>query len=224
MIHLRAAHLRPLSTCVLLALAACDPCAENPEACFPDLPDGDGDGDGDGNGDENGDAGQDDGMEPEQPGDPYEDCIAQFDECLAIGVDPEACSELLDACIGVEPGEPEPPYPDPMDPHQACWDQYDACLCHPEVDPQVCEAELDACLNGCGGGEPPPPEDPCLLEYEWCLQETGDPIACEEILQWCQPPEPPPEDPCALEFEWCLEATGDPGFCEEMLAACYGNG
>jgi len=70
------------------------------------------------------------------------------------------------------------------------------------------------------GGEPP--FDPCLEEYEWCLAEMGD-ESCDEILQWCEPPEPPPEppiDPCFEEYEWCLQELGEDAGCEEILFGC----
>lgn len=75
------------------------------------------------------------------------------------------------------------------------------------------------------GGEPP--IDPCLEEYEWCLAEMGG-ESCDEILQWCEPPEPPEPDPCAdafdacfFEFDACMSESPDPTECEANLDACF---
>ena len=198
----------------------------------------------------------DGGGPPPPPEDPCEACAMElemrFERCIDETGDEALCEEHLAGpmrrCERICEGEGPPPPPE--DPCEACAMELDMRFehCLEETgDEALCEARLagliQQCERVCEGDEPPhPPENQCeacemqlQMQFERCVEETGDEDACEQHLgglaRQCErvcdggdEPPHPPENECEacemqleMSFERCLDETGDEDACHEHL-------
>ena len=111
-----------------------------------------------------------------------EACEEDYGGCLAENLDdPDACSDVLDACLGglPDPEElPEPEIPEiPDDFGTDCVDGLWGCI-EGGADPLACSGEVQTCLEDQLGGI-------CDAAYDACIDAGAPASSCDAITASC---------------------------------------